>query len=77
MNDKIAQDLEDAARRHDSKILCWDVRGKGQSGLVTFKNRKEAAIFHKEIIEGGNNIYEHVPIRDKAIEKEAEKKESL
>ena len=41
--DKIAKDLEDAARRHNSKILCWHVnklRGSSQSGLVPVKDRK-------------------------------------
>ena len=35
--DKIAEDLEDAARRHNSKILYWHVnklKGSSQSGLV-------------------------------------------
>ena len=38
---KIAKDLEDAARRHNSKTLYWLVkkmRGNGQSGLLLVKN---------------------------------------
>ena len=37
--DKIAEDLEDAARQHNSKILSWLVnklRGSSQSGLCKF-----------------------------------------
>jgi hypothetical protein len=39
--DKISKDLEDAARRHNSKIMYWHVdklRGSSQSGLVTVKD---------------------------------------
>ena len=35
--DKIAEDLEDAVRRHNSKILYWHVnklKGSSRSGLV-------------------------------------------
>ena len=45
--DKIAEDLEDAARRHNSKILYWLVnklRGSRQSGLVPVKDRNGATI---------------------------------
>jgi len=37
--DKIAEDLEDAARQHNSQILSWQVnklRGSSQSGLCKF-----------------------------------------
>ena len=48
--DKIAEDLEDAARRHNSKILFWHVnklRGSSQSGLVPVKDRNGATISDK------------------------------
>ena len=41
---KIAKDLEDAARQHNSKILYWRVnklRESSQSGLVPIKNIKD------------------------------------
>ena len=37
--DKIAKDLEDAARQHNSQIFSWQVnklRGSSQSGLCKF-----------------------------------------
>ena len=49
--DKIAEDLEDAARRHNSKILYWHVnklKGSSQSGLVPVKDRNGATISDKE-----------------------------
>ena len=45
--DKIAEDLEDAGRRHNSKILYWHVnklRGSSQSGLVPVEDRIGATI---------------------------------
>jgi hypothetical protein len=48
---KITDDLEDAAIRHNSKILYWHVnkfRESSQSGLVPIKDRKEATISYKE-----------------------------
>ena len=45
--DKTAEDLEDAARRHNSKILYWHVNkliGSSQSGLVPVKDRNGATI---------------------------------
>ena len=48
---KIAEDLEDAVRRHNSKILYWHVnklKGGSQSGLVPVKDRNEATISDKE-----------------------------
>ena len=48
--DKITKDLEDAARRHDSKTLNWHVnklRGNSQSGLVPVKDRNGATISDK------------------------------
>ena len=49
--DKIAEDLEDATRLHNSKILYWHVnklKGSNQSGLVPVKDRNEATISDKE-----------------------------
>jgi len=49
--DLIAEDLEDAPRRHNSKILHWHVkklRGSSQSGLVPVKYRNGATISNKE-----------------------------
>ena len=40
--DKISEDLEDAARRHISKILYWHVnqlRGNSQSRLIPVKDK--------------------------------------
>ena len=45
--DKIAEDLEDAARQYNSKILYWHVnklRGSSQSGLVQVTDRHGVAI---------------------------------
>ena len=45
--DKIAEDLEDAARRHNNKIFYWHVnklKGSSQSGLVPVKDRSKATI---------------------------------
>ena len=49
--DKIAEDLEDAARQLKSKILFWHVnkqRGSSHSGLVPVKDKNGATIIHKE-----------------------------
>jgi hypothetical protein len=49
--DKIAEDLEDVASWHNSKILYWHVnkfRGSSQSGLVPVKDRNWAPISDKE-----------------------------
>jgi hypothetical protein len=49
--DKIADDLEDAARRHNSKILYWHVnklRGSSQSRLGPVKDRNGATITNEE-----------------------------
>ena len=45
--DKIAEDLEDAARRYNSKRFFWHVsklRGSSQFGFVSVKNRNGATI---------------------------------
>jgi len=49
--DKFAEDLEDSARRHNSKILYCHfnkLRGSSQSGLIHVKDRDEATISDKE-----------------------------
>ena len=49
--DKIAKYLFDAARRHNSKILCIHVNrfgGSNQSGPVPVKDRNGATIGNKE-----------------------------
>ena len=49
--DKIAEHLEDAATRHNCKILYWHInklRGNSQSGLVPVKNKNWATISDKE-----------------------------
>ena len=49
--DKIAENLEDAARRHNSKLLYWHVnklRRSGQSGVVSVKEWNGATINDKE-----------------------------
>jgi len=49
--DKIDEDLEDAARRHNSKILYCHVnklRGSSQLGLVPVRGRNWATISVKE-----------------------------
>ena len=48
---KISEDLEGAARRHNSKVLSWyanKLRGSSQSGLVLVKDRNGTAISDKE-----------------------------
>ena len=66
--DKIAEDLEDAARRHTSKILYWyanKLRGSSQSGLVPVKDRNEATISDKERVkERWAEHFENVLNRD-------------
>ena len=47
--DKIAEDLEDTARRHIIKILYSHVnklRGSSQSGLVPVKDKKKQVFFN-------------------------------
>ena len=49
--DKIAKDLEDAARRQNSKTLYCHfkkLKGSSQSGLVLVKDRNGATISDKE-----------------------------
>ena len=49
--DKIAEDLEDAPRGHNSKILYWHVnklRGSSQSRLIPVKDKNRTTISKKE-----------------------------
>ena len=49
--DKFVEDLEDAARRYNSKKFYWYVkklRGTSQSSLVPVKDRNGATISDKE-----------------------------
>ena len=51
--DKIAEDLADTARQHNSKILYWHAsksRGTSQSGLFPVRDRNGATISAKEIV---------------------------
>ena len=51
MMDKIAEYLEDAARRHNSKILYWHankLRGSSQSAFMLVVDRNGATIGNKE-----------------------------
>jgi len=58
--DKIAEDPEDAARRHNSKKFQWHVnklRGSSQSGLVPVKDRNgPQLVIGKELKRDGQNI---------------------
>jgi hypothetical protein len=58
--DKLAEDLEDAARQHNSKILHWHInklRGSRQSGLVPIKDINRATISDKERVKrDGQNV---------------------
>ena len=49
--DKIAKDLENAVRWHNSKIFYWHVDklwGNSQSGFIPVKDRNGATISDKE-----------------------------
>jgi hypothetical protein len=53
--DKIAEDLEDVSRPHNSKILQWHVnklRGCIQSELGSVEDRNGATISDKERVKG-------------------------
>ena len=72
--DKIAEDLEDAARRRNSKILYWYVnklKENSQSGLVPIKSRNGATISDKERVkERGAEHFENVLNRDRVAGKD-------
>ena len=58
--DKNTEDLEDAAKRHKSKIFYLHVkklRGSSQSGLAQVKNQHEATIFYRERVK--ERLVEH------------------
>ena len=79
--DKIAEDLEDAARRHNSKILYWHVnklKGSSQSWLVPVKDRKGATISGKEKVkERWVEHFENVLNRDTVAGKDKDKNEKV
>ena len=79
--DKIAEDLEDAARRHNSKILYLHVnklRGSSQSGLAPVKDRNGATISDKERVkERWAEHFENVLNRDRVAGKDIEENEKL
>ena len=66
--DDLAKDLEDTARRRNSKTLYWYVnkfRGSSQSGLFPVKDRTGATISDKERVKKRRvEHFENVPNRD-------------
>ena len=57
--DKVAEDMEDAARRHNNKILYWYVNklsGGSQSRLVLVKDRDGVTICDKERVKERSNF---------------------
>ena len=75
--DKIAEDPEDAARRHNSKMLYWHVNkliGSSQYGLVQVKDRNGAIISDKERVkERWANHFENVLLsQDRVARKDIE-----
>ena len=79
--DKIAEDLEDAARRHNSKILYWHVtklKGSSQSGLVPVKDRNGTTISDKEKVkERWVEHFENVLSRDTVAGKDIDENEKV
>ena len=70
--DKIPKDLEDAARRHNSKIFYWHVnkfRGSSQSRLVIVKYSNGAVISDKRRFKERN--------RDRVTGKDTEENEKV
>ena len=71
--DEISEDLEDAARRHNSKILYWYVnklRGSSQSRLVSIKDRNGATTSCKERVkERWAEHFENMLNRDRVVGK--------
>ena len=78
---KIDEDLEDAARRRNSKILYWHVnklRGSSQSGIALVKDRNRATISDKE--RGRKRRVEHfenVLNQDRVAGKDTEENEKV
>ena len=59
--DKICEDLEDAARQHTSKILCWHLnklKGSSQSGLVPGTRMGPKLVIRKELRKDGGTFSE-------------------
>jgi hypothetical protein len=79
--DKIAEDLEDAARRHNSKILYWHVnklRGSSQSGIGPVKDRNGATIRDKERTkERWAEHFENLLDRDRVAGKDIEENKKV
>ena len=79
--DKIAEDLEDAARRHNSKILYWHVnklKGSSQYGLLPVKDRNGATISDKEKVkERWVEHFENVLNRDRVAGKDIDENEKV
>ena len=79
--DKIAEDLEDAARRHNSKILYWHVnklKGSSRSGLVPVKDRNGATISDKEKVKARwVEHFENVLNRDTVAGKDIDENEKV
>ena len=79
--DKIAEDLEDAARRHNSKILYWHVnklKGSSRSGLVPVKDRNGVTISDKEKVkERWVEHFENVLNRDTVAGKDIDENEKV
>ena len=76
---KMAEDLEDAGRRHNSKILYWHVnkiRGSSQSEPVPVKDRGGATIIDKERVkEKWVELFENVLNQDTVAKKDIEENE--
>ena len=79
--DKIAEDLEDAARRHNSKILYWHVnklKGSSRSGLVPVKDRNGVTISDKEKVkERWVEHFENVLNQDTVAGKDIDENEKV
>ena len=79
--DKIAEDLEDVARWHNSKILYWHVNKLGrnsQSVLVPVKDRNGATISDNERVkERKAEHFENRLNRDRVTGKDIEKNEKV
>ena len=79
--DKIVEDLEDAAKRYNSKISCWQVnklRGSSQSRLVPVKDRNGATITDKERVkERQGDHCESVGNWDRVAGKDKEQNEKV
>ena len=79
--DKFAEDLEDAARRHNSKILYWHVnklKGSFQPGLVPVKDRNGATFSVKaKVKERWVRHFENVLNLDTVLRKDIDENEKV